>query len=157
MNLVSVSNGLAVTIPVGHDYAHSEGTTSYESIVNMLPEDRALLDPPVFMLADPTSADAGSEELSRTLSVENDLPVWIVTYGEAAPVRHLLPKSVVQERINAIGKLGDVLTVLNSQPIFFARWFAPDWPNVYFDDEALLAILAGVGCTPAEIETITGL
>jgi hypothetical protein len=69
--------------------------------------------------------------------------------------RRLLAKSTVQERVNAIGKLDEVMTVLNSQPIYFARWFAPDWPNVYFDDEGLLAILAAVGCTEAEIETIT--
>lgn len=71
------------------------------------------------------------------------------------PMRRTIPKSVIQERVNIIGKLDDVLTILNSQAIMFARWFAPDWPNVYFDDEGMLQLLTIVGCTPEEIETIT--
>ena len=64
-------------------------------------------------------------------------------------------KSIVQERVNAIGKLGTVLAALNAEPLYFARWFAPDWPNVYADDEGLLAVLTAVGCTEGEIATIT--
>lgn len=71
------------------------------------------------------------------------------------PPRRLIDKSVVQERVNAIGKLDDVMALLNSQAIYFARWFVPGWTEVYFDDADLLAILAAVGCTPAQIETIT--
>lgn len=71
------------------------------------------------------------------------------------PPRRLIAKSVVQERVHAIGKLGDAFAALNAQPILFGRWFAPDWPNVYFDDEALLALLAAIGCTQAEIDAIT--
>ena len=88
-------------------------------------------------------------------------PDWTYADGQfspppaPSPPRRLIEKSVVQERVNAIGKLDEVMAVLNSQPIYFARWFAPDWPNVYFDDEGLLAILAAVGCTEAEIEAIT--
>lgn len=69
--------------------------------------------------------------------------------------RRLIKKSIVQERVNAIGKLGTVLTALNAEPLYFARWFAPDWPNVYADDEGLLAVLTAVGCTEGEIATIT--
>ena len=71
------------------------------------------------------------------------------------PPRRLIKKSVVQERVNAIGKLGTVLAALNAEPLYFARWFAPDWPNVYFDDPAMLALLSAVGCTQGEIATIT--
>jgi hypothetical protein len=70
------------------------------------------------------------------------------------PGRRAIAKSVVQERVNAIGKLGAVMAVLNSQPIFFARWFAPNWPEVFADDEGLLQILAAVGCTEAEIAMV---
>lgn len=69
--------------------------------------------------------------------------------------RRLIPKSVVQERVNAVGKLGAILTALNAQPIYFARWFAPNYPNVYFDDPDMLALLAAVGCTAGEIVAIT--
>lgn len=73
------------------------------------------------------------------------------------PPRRLIPKSVVQERAHTFGKLGAILAVLRSegQEINYARWFAPDWPNVYFDDPAMLDLLAYVGCTEEQIETIT--
>lgn len=83
-------------------------------------------------------------------------PPPLPTQPAPEPARRSLPKSTVQERVNAIGKLGHVLAVLNSQPIFFARWFAPDWPEVFADDEGLLAILVAVGCTPEEIAVIIG-
>lgn len=69
--------------------------------------------------------------------------------------RRLIPKSLIQERVNAIGKLDEAFAILQAQPIFFGRWFAPDWPNVYFDDPGLLQILAAAGCTPEEIAQIT--
>jgi hypothetical protein len=78
-------------------------------------------------------------------------------FGPTPVVRRLVPKSVVQERVNALGKLGQVFDMLRSagHEIYYARWFAPDWPNVYADDEGLLDILNAVGCTPDEINTIT--
>ena len=83
-----------------------------------------------------------------------DGEAFVLPTPDPAP-RRLIKKSVVQERVNAIGKLGTVLAALNSEPLYFARWFAPDWPNVYADDEGLLAVLTAVGCTEGEIATIT--
>lgn len=77
---------------------------------------------------------------------------------EPAPyVRRLILKSVVQERAHALGKLAPILAILRSegQEINYARWFAPDWPRVYFDDPAMLALLEAVGCTEAQIAEIT--
>ena len=74
---------------------------------------------------------------------------------EPTPPRRTIPKSVVQERMNDIGKLGAAFAALNSNPIFFGRWFAPDWPNVYFDDEGLLMVLSAIGCTEAQIAAVT--
>lgn len=76
--------------------------------------------------------------------------------SQPAP-RRLIPKSVIHERVNDIGKLGAVLTALRAegQEINYARWFSPDWPNVYFDDPAMLTLLSEVGCTEGEIATIT--
>ena len=79
-------------------------------------------------------------------------------YVEPKPIpRRLIRKSVVQERAHTLGKLASILTVLRSpgQEISYARWFAPDWPNVYADDAGMLAILSAVGCTPEEIAEIT--
>lgn len=84
---------------------------------------------------------------------------WMmIPSGETEPPiqpRRLIPKSVVQERMNDIGKLGAAFAALNSSPIFFGRWFAPDWPNVYFDDEGLMQILSAIGCTEAEVAAVT--
>lgn len=82
--------------------------------------------------------------------------VTVLPDPEPEPTRRLIPKSVVQERMNDIGKLGAAFAALNSNPIFFGRWFAPDWPNVYFDDEGLLSILTAIGCTEAEVASVTG-
>lgn len=69
--------------------------------------------------------------------------------------RRLIPKSVVQERANAIGKLDALMAALMANPLYFGRWFAPNHPNVYFDDPDLLAMLAAVGCTQAQIDAVT--
>lgn len=73
------------------------------------------------------------------------------------PPRRRIAKSTVQERAHTLGKLAPILAVLRSQgqEISYARWFAPGWPNVYADDAGMLALLAAVGCTPAEIAEIT--
>ncbi len=79
----------------------------------------------------------------------------VETMASAPQPRRLIPKSVIQERINEIGKLGVVMTALLAQPLYFSRWFAPNHPNVYFDDADMLALLDAVGCTPDEIATVT--
>lgn len=71
------------------------------------------------------------------------------------PPRRLIPKSVVQERAYAIGKLDDLMTALQANSLYFGRWFAPNWPEVYADDEGLLEMLSAVGCTPEQIAEVT--
>lgn len=80
--------------------------------------------------------------------------VW-VSPPPPPPPRRQLAKSAVQERVNAVGKLGAVFTYLNANPLMFGRWFAPDWPRVYADDAGLLQALQAAGCTAPEIATIT--
>ena len=78
---------------------------------------------------------------------------WSIENGPIP--RRLIRKDIVQERVHALGKFDEVWAVLQSQPILLARWQVPSWPEVYADDEGLLTMLAAVGCTPAQIETIT--
>jgi hypothetical protein len=80
---------------------------------------------------------------------------WLAEQEEIVAPRRLIPKSLVQERVNAIGKLALAFGALNSDPISFGRWFAPDWPNVYADDPGLLTILDTIGCSPEQVEAIT--
>lgn len=77
------------------------------------------------------------------------------TVDDPPAPRPLLRKSLVQERLHLIGKLGAALEALNSEPILYVRWFAPDWPNVYADDAGLLGVLSDIGCTAEEIAAIT--
>lgn len=74
---------------------------------------------------------------------------------DAPPSRRLIPKSVVQERCAVIGKLDELMAALLAQPLYFSRWFAPNHPNVYFDDADMLTLLNAVGCTEAQIADIT--
>jgi hypothetical protein len=71
------------------------------------------------------------------------------------PPRRTIPKSIVIARVEVAGKLAAVWAGLQAQPLLFSQWFTPDWPNVFFDDEGMLAMLDGVGCTEAEIAAIT--
>lgn len=78
--------------------------------------------------------------------------------AERQAFRRLIPKSVVQERVESLGKL-EAARALLRQPgyaIYEMRWLAPDWPNVYFDDEGLLQILAAIDCTDEEAAFVTG-
>jgi hypothetical protein len=88
----------------------------------------------------------------------NDLIRFGITASVVAdptPPRAQLPKSTVTSRVDAVGKLPVVFGILNSQPSLFAKWFAPDWPNVYVDDAGLLQVLAAAGLTADEIATVT--
>lgn len=101
------------------------------------------------------TAPEGQVLASTVIELQDGLPVRVGVY-EAAP-RRTIPKSVVQARANDLGKLGLVMALL-LQPenaVYFARWFAPDWPNVFYDDEQMLLMLGAVGCTAEEIATIT--
>lgn len=92
----------------------------------------------------------------RIVNVETGEETQAAFTPEPVP-RRLIPKSVVQERAHTAGKLAAVMTLLETpgNEIYKARWFAPDWPNVYFDDPQMLTMLAAVGCTAEEIAEIT--
>lgn len=78
-----------------------------------------------------------------------------VTLPDPPGPRREIPKSTVQARLADIGKFDTVFAILLAQPIYFGRWFAPDWPNVFFDDADMLTLLAVAGCTSEEIAVIT--
>lgn len=126
MQISQMVDGQPVALPYGLDVALGDDVViSYQSLLNMTEAERA------------------------------ELGIVVLPEPEPEPVRRLIAKSVVQERMHDAGKLSAALAALQSQPIFFARWFAPDWPNVYFDDEGLLTVLGAIGCTEAEIAAIT--
>lgn len=67
--------------------------------------------------------------------------------------RKLVPKSVVQARIIAKGPqyMTQALQMLQSNAVYFARWFAPDHPAVYCDDPDAVGLVNALGLDPNEI------
>lgn len=68
-----------------------------------------------------------------------------------AVVRRMVPKSLVQSRLIAAGLMDDAHAALMASPVLFARWFAPDQPNVYADDPDAVAFLVALG---ADVEAV---
>ncbi|WP_281405369.1 hypothetical protein [Mesorhizobium sp. B2-3-12] len=40
---------------------------------------------------------------------------------------------------------------MTANPVYFARWFAPDHPAVYCDDPDAVALVQALGLDPADI------
>lgn len=78
--------------------------------------------------------------------------IWNGTaWGEIAPPRQTVLKSIVQARIIAAGKMPDAYAALTSNPVYFARWFAPDRPEVYCDDPDAVGLVKALGLDPTVI------
>jgi len=70
---------------------------------------------------------------------------------DVQPPRRMVRKSVVQARLIEAGKMDAAYVALTANPVYFARWFAPDRPEVFADDPDALLLLAAIG---ADAETI---
>lgn len=80
---------------------------------------------------------------------------WVA--AQAAPKRRLIRKSVVQDRLIAMDKIKPILNVLRADgnEAYYVKWFAPDWPRVYFDDPDMLTLLGVISLTADQIATVT--
>ncbi|TJV19701.1 hypothetical protein [Mesorhizobium sp.] len=97
-----------------------------------------------------TASPDDPEPFGRAVYEEiKDIP--IAPYVAPPPARQMVQKSVVQARIMAAGKMGDAYAVLTTNPIYFARWFAPDRPVVYCDDPDAVALVQALGLDPIVI------
>lgn len=67
------------------------------------------------------------------------------------PVRETVLKSTVQSRIIDKGKMDAAYAALTANPVYFARWFAPDRPVVFCDDPDAVLLVQALGLDPAEI------
>lgn len=86
------------------------------------------------------------------LPTEAELDEVLAVYGLLGPTaRPTVRKSIVQQRLIDVDKMGDAYAALTSNADFFARWFAPDRPVVYCDDPDAIALLTAIG---ADVETI---
>jgi hypothetical protein len=86
------------------------------------------------------------------IASEAELDEVLAVYGRLGPTaRRKLPKSVVQARLIAAGKMDAAYLALTSNSAYFARWFAPGHPEVYADDPDALLLLATIGADAEEI------
>lgn len=99
-------------------------------------------------LIDP--ADAGRTLVIPAGSPDRDAQI-IAFFGP--PPRTLVRKSTVIRRLHDAGKLAAVMGVLDAPANVYAkaRWWSPDWPEIYTDDPEAVAIVSAVGGDAAVI------
>ena len=89
---------------------------------------------------------ASQISVSLRLASEAELDEVLAAYGLLGPTaRRMVRKSVVQARLIAAGKMDAAYAALTSNSAYFARWFAPDQPEVYADDPDALTLLEAIG------------
>lgn len=71
--------------------------------------------------------------------------------------RRQLPKSLVWSRLVGLGKAAEAKALLDQDAVAWGRWFSPDWPSVFADDQGLLDFLGegGLGLTAEQIAAVT--
>jgi hypothetical protein len=92
----------------------------------------------------------------QTLTVETggDVAAAILAFfGPPPVVRALIRKSTIIRRCHEAGVLTAVMAILDAPANAYAkaRWWAPDWPEVFADDPEMVAMLTAVGADVAVI------
>lgn len=98
-----------------------------------------------------TASPDDSEELGREIFASASLiaaPYDPETDFQARPI---VRKSTVQARIIDAGKMQDAYAALAANAVYFARWFAPDRPEVYCDDPDAVGLIMALGLDPTVI------
>ncbi|CAI2935005.1 hypothetical protein [Aminobacter niigataensis] len=76
---------------------------------------------------------------------------YVHALEDIPPVRRMVRKSTVQARMIEAGLMDAAYAAMTANAVLFARWFAPDQPNVYADDPDALAFLAALGADTAMV------
>lgn len=98
---------------------------------------------------DPVPAD--NKVVSEALIDDNGRPRLSRTLETRPAVRRGVLKSVVQARIIDAGKMAEAYAALTTNPVYFAKWFAPDHPAVYCDDPDAVGLIQTLGLDPAQV------
>lgn len=71
----------------------------------------------------------------------------------ASKARRVVKKSTLIRRAHDAGVLSFIMTALDNPVNAYAkaRWWSPDWPEVYFDDPDMVALLTAAGADVAAI------
>jgi len=149
MAFAKIVDGSPVELPYGQDIETGDAVTSFASALLWSDQERAASG--ISTIVEPAVPD-GQRIASSELQVIDGAVVRVAEFEAIPVVRRLIPKSVIQDRLIAAGKIAAVLAALQSSPADYVKWFAPDWPNVFADDERMIEVLIAVG---ADVETIT--
>ncbi len=97
-------------------------------------------------------ADAGRTIVIPAGSPDRDAQIHAF-FGPPPVVRLLVRKSTVIRRLHDAGLLAAVMGVLDAPANVYAkaRWWSPDWPEIYTDDPEAVAIVSAVGGNAAVI------
>jgi hypothetical protein len=90
----------------------------------------------------------GKQVASTSVDLVAGEPRYVHVLEDAVPVRLSVLKSTVQQRIIDAGKMADAYAALTANPVYFARWFAPDHPVVYCDDPDAVGLVTALGLDP---------
>jgi len=88
---------------------------------------------------------AGKQIASTSVQRVAGVVRYVHLLEDAPTVRRKVRKSTVQARLIDMGLMEATYSALTASPVNFARWFAPDQPEVYADDPDALALLAVIG------------
>jgi len=106
----------------------------------------------LYTIQPPAAAPEGQRIASTDLALVDGLVVEVATYETLPASRRLIAKDVIMARLDAEGLVDAAHAALLRRPVLFGRWFARDWPEVYADDDDMVAMLDAIG---AEVEAIT--
>lgn len=86
------------------------------------------------------------------IASESELDEVLAAYGLLGPTaRRKVLKSVVQARLIDAELMDAAKLALDSNSAYFARWFAPDHPEVYADDPDAISLIRAIGADPETI------
>jgi len=139
-----------VRCPYGEEVAVGEVIHSFSTVAAWTEECRNASG--LFTIQPPAAAPEGQRIASTDLALVDGLVIEVATYETLPASRRLIAKDVVMTRLDAAGLVDTAQAALLRRPVLFGRWFNKDWPEVYADDAAMLAVLTAVG---ADVETIT--
>lgn len=105
----------------------------------------------LFVPAHAEDVPAGKQVTSTSVQRVAGVVRYVHVLEDVPSVRRMVRKSTVQARLIEAGLMGVAYAAMTASPVLFARWFAPDQPNVYADDPDAVAFIVALGADVATV------
>jgi hypothetical protein len=99
---------------------------------------------------DPDHVAQAGEVLFADYPTPAELAAAFFGYAPPVPAPATVLKSTVMARLTP-AQMATAYTTLTGNPVFFAKWFAPDKPFVNCDDPDAVSFVQALGLDPAVI------